>query len=481
MATTPARIRDFLPGARDLALLLACRGVACLGAWRSGFRALSDDDYARISIAQRFAYTPHFDPTGTSWLPAPFWVYGSAFRLFGTGLEVARAIAIALGLGATVLVYVAARMLGAGGFSALLGAAFSALLVPYSLVLGIAAVPEVPCAALILFATATLARTQPGLRTTGGLALVAACWSRYEAWPVALAFAAYGTWDALRTRQSGFFWGVALALAGPALWLVLGRLEHGDALFFVTRVTAYRRALGGEHASLLKRLLEYPRLALWDAALLCGLVVVTLLMRRKRGSTECLDYQRAALSLCALLAFLTWGSVRDGVPTHHAGRVLMPIWYLMAVVLGHRLGRLVTNREDLIWTAIVAAFISLPSQKLGLPDDTRAERALELDAGQAARHYTANALAIDTPDYGFFAVQAGFGSPLGTNVLDEHDPRRATADPFTSAQALDRNLRKQGTRFALVTTEHAPLLSPRCNRRWRNSRYVLAECTPASD
>ena len=481
MATTPARIRDFLPSARELAILLACRGVACLGAWRSGFRALSDDDYARISIAQRFAYAPHFDATGTSWLPAPFWVYGSAFRLFGTGLEIARATAIALGLGATVLVYVAARMLGAGGFSALLGAAFSALLVPYSLVLGIAAVPEVPCAALILFATATLAHTQPGLRTMGGLALVAACWSRYEAWPVALAFAAYGAWDALRGREAGFFWGVALALAGPALWLVLGRLEHGDALFFVTRVTAYRRALGGEHASLLKRLLEYPRLALWDAALLCGLLVITLLMGRKRSSTERLDYQRAALSLGALLAFLILGSVRDGMPTHHAGRVLMPIWYLTAVVVGHHLGRLVTNRENLMHTALVAAFISLPSLKLDLPDGARAERARELDAGQTARRYTPNALAIDTPDFGFFAVQAGFGSPRGTNVLDEHDPRRARATPFASPKSLDDTLRASGARFVIVTREHAALLNSRCSSRWSNARFLLAECAASSE
>jgi hypothetical protein len=457
--------------------LLASRGIACLSAWHSGFRALSDDDYARISIAQRFAHAPHFDPTGSSWLPAPFWFYGAAFRFFGTGLEVARATAIALGLAATVLVYVAARLLGAGGFSALLGAAFSALLVPYSLLLGIAAVPEVPCAALIVCATATLARSEPNLRGLGGLSLIAACWSRYEAWPVALAFALCCAWDAWRVREPAFLVGVALALAGPALWLALGRLEHGEALFFVTRVTAYRRALGGADASVWQRLLEYPRLLLRDAALPCGLLVVALIVgRNRRNNGERLACGRATLTLSSLLAFLILGSIRDGVPTHHAGRVLIPIWYFGTIVLGHLLGRLATHRTESRQVALLACFIALPSATLDMPDQSRAERALELDAGQTARRFTARDLAIDTPDYGFFAVQAAFGSSVGTTVLDEHDPRRVTADPFVTAQTLERMLRERSARFALVTAQHAALLSPRCAPRWRNARFVLAEC-----
>ena len=56
--------------------------------WASGFRALSDDDYARIVIAQRFAESPSLDPTGTSWLPLPFWLNGGAMLLFGASVEV---------------------------------------------------------------------------------------------------------------------------------------------------------------------------------------------------------------------------------------------------------------------------------------------------------------------------------------------------------------------------------------------------------
>ena len=74
----------------------SCRGLGFIGRiGLFGVWTLSDDDYARISIAQGFAREPHFDPSGTSWLPAPFWAYGAAFRAFGTGLSVARAWASA--------------------------------------------------------------------------------------------------------------------------------------------------------------------------------------------------------------------------------------------------------------------------------------------------------------------------------------------------------------------------------------------------
>src|SRR4051812_42914052 len=116
------RLSDALPRASEAALLCAARAIASLAAYASGFRALSDDDYARISIAQRFAEAPSFDPSHTSWLPAPFWVYGVALRVFGTDLAIARVTAIALSTLATLVVYVAARLLGAGRVGALLGA-----------------------------------------------------------------------------------------------------------------------------------------------------------------------------------------------------------------------------------------------------------------------------------------------------------------------------------------------------------------------
>ena len=483
MATAQPRLPDYLPDPRELAVLLAARGLACALAWQSGFRALSDDDYARISIAQRFAHAPSLDPSGTSWLPAPFWLYGAVFRCFGGGLGVARATAIALSLAATVLVYIAARLLGVSRLGAILAAALSSLLVPYSTVLGLAAVPEVPCAALLLFSAATLTRSEPALRALGGVSLAVACLSRYEAWPIALVFSGFCLWDAVQMRRPALLGGAVLALAGPALWLLHGRAEHGDPLFFVARVTAYRRALGASQASTLRRLAEYPWALVSNAPALCGLLL-GLAFQKKPGlaTRERLQLTRCSLVLLAMLAFLMLGSVRDGVPTHHAARVLLPIWFFGCVVVGHGLARRSGSPVHPAWWLAIGAMLMAASllapglSTAGLSGADFADRALEIEAGRAARQHTSDALAIDTPDYGYFAVQAAFGSPLGTSVLDDHDPRRPAVGPFGSAEALDRALRQRNVRFVIVTTEHAALLHPRCARQWSNERYALYAC-----
>ncbi len=479
MSSARARLRDFLPNARELALLFAARGLACMAAWHAGFRALSDDDYARIAIAQRFADAPHFDPTGTSWLPAPFWAYGAIFRCFGTGLSVARTAAIAAALVATVLVYVAARLLGASRFGALLGAVFSTTLVPYSVALGIAALPEVPCAALLVFALATLSQREPGIRAFGGFALLFACLSRYEAWPIALVFAFYCGWDALRARRIALLGCAVLAVAGPALWLIVGRFEHGDALFFVARVAAYRRALGGPPASPLQRLIEYPRLLLWDGAVLWPVLVVSRFLPSKQRASESIGYGRALVGAAGVLLFLMLGSVRDGVPTHHAARVLLPIWFLASIVAGERLDRFATTRAARGRLTVIAGMVTvLPFYPwFCIPDEGLAQRSAELDAGDRARRFTGGALAIDTPDYGFFAVQAGFGSPGDTIVLEDHDPRHPSDNPFRDAATAERALREHGAQFAIVSRAHAPLLPPRCCELWRNDGFALFRCS----
>ena len=480
------RLRDLLPDARELAVLFGARGLACVAAWRSGFRALSDDDYARISIAQRFAQEPSFDPSGTSWLPAPFWAYGAAFRAFGAGLGVARTLAIVLSLAATVLVYVAARVLGTTRIAAVVASVLSCMLVPYSAFLGLAALPEVPCAALLLFSAATLAIDAPLLRALGGASLIVACLSRYEAWPVAAACAALCSWDALVQRRWAFLGCALLALTGPALWLIASYFSHGDAWFFIGRVTAYRRALGGADVPLWRRLAEYPWALIWNALGLCILFPIFLFMAPKTRQPDAPHYTRCALALLSMLAFLILGSVRDGVPTHHAARVLLPLWFFGCVVAGREFARRATDAAGRRRVAIVvAAITTIPLvEGLHLPSSEGfAQRALELEAGNAARMETKLGLAIDTTDYGYFAVQAGFGSPLGTSVLDDHDPRRpqsAFASPFSSSDLLERTLREKNARFAVLTTAHAPLLAARCDELWRNTGFVLFRCPAAA-
>jgi hypothetical protein len=179
--------------------------------------------------------------------------------------------------------------------------------------------------------------------------------------------------------------------------------------------------------------------------------------------------------MLGLFGFLLLGSVRDGVPTHHAARVLLPIWFLGCVFAGHWLAELSPTRARAAVTlAVLSLAALLPLKRL---TESCAARAAELEAGIQARRRTSDGLSIDTADYGYFAVQVGFGSALGTSVLDEHDPRHRTASPFGSAQALDDALRKQAARFALVTSEHEPLLPSRCGKRWSSPKYSLFECS----
>src|SRR6185369_508292 len=192
---------------------------------------------------------------------------------------------------------------------------------------------------------------------------------------------------------------------------------------------------------------------------------------RKTRTLDAPRYARCAFALLAMLAFLMLGSVRDGIPTHHAARVLLPIWFFAALVVGHWLGRRAVTSALQLRIGLVVTLIAgcvLFRGSLALPDASFAERAAELEAGAAARQYAPRILAIDTPDYGYFAVQAGFGSPGNTVVLDDHDPRHPDASPFRDASSAERALRERGAALALVSVTHASLLKPRCAELWQN-------------
>ncbi len=479
MALGELRFRDALPRWSELLTLAVVRGLASFAAYASGFRALSDDDYARITIAQRFASAPHFDPSGSSWLPGPFWIYGEAFSVLGRELWVAPGTAIALALCATFLVFAAARVLGLGRPGSLFAAALTALL-PYSALLGLAAVPEVPCAALILFGAATLCRPNFELRLLGGGALAYACLSRYEAWPVALVFALYSLWDARKNPQLVF--AVLWALFGAAAWLVIGHVEHGDALFFIARVTSYKRALGGEHGSLAARILEYPKLLVLAEPELSLLVVLALCsFWKSRAPRSERGYGRPLLALLASLSFLIAGSVQDGVPTHHAARVLLPIWFFGGALCGDAFelwsGRWQRGPGLAAFAGAAAlALLGVAARPRLLPREGFADRSAELRVGIAAKTEP-GLLVIDTPDYGYFAIEAAFGYPGRAIPLVDHDPRHAPSqDPFVSPEALNAVLQALGADSLVTTSAHAAVAAQICRERWHGPMFSLFEC-----
>src|ERR1700690_3508203 len=132
-----------------LIILLVFRALVSIIVMRTGFRALSDDDFSRVVIAQSFAAHPSLDPSGTSWLPFPFWLYGTCMSLLGATLANAQLIAFSLGLLGALGVWIAGRWLGLSRNASLLGAIIACCL-PYSAWLGVATTPDYCNAVLIL-------------------------------------------------------------------------------------------------------------------------------------------------------------------------------------------------------------------------------------------------------------------------------------------------------------------------------------------
>lgn len=430
-----------------------------IGWWvlRSGFSAISDDDFARVVIAQQFAHAPSWDPSGTSWLPLPFWLYGGVMMLFGRELEVARATAFGIGILSCACVLLAGRALGLSRGQAFFSAFVSALL-PDAARLSVATVPESLSAGLLVLG-ASLGWRSAARLYLGAACLALSCLCRYEAWPVACVFAVVCAHGALRRRSLRATGAAAAAVFPIGAWMLHGIVNHGgDALFFVKRVEAYRAALSGAHESTtVAQLLAPP----WEAfryepelsaTLILGFAIVVL-----QGRTSALrNFRGLFVLLGSLLSFLMLGEWLKTTATHHSERLLLPVW-LAGTLLLSKLGALVLASEPRVrWPALCAAGLFIPLS-LGLlrpklaSGETFAVRADEVQIGKAAALEqpagTGVRVAVDTPDYGFFAVIAGFGRPEASVVLDDHDPRSAS----TPATFLERLKRARAE--LLVTTE----------------------------
>ncbi len=402
----------------DLASLVALKAVA--GAWVlcRGFSHISDDDYSRVVIAEQFAHVPAFDPSGTSWLPWPFWANGSAMLLFGRSLAVAEGVAWLFGLASVMIGYFAMRALGVAR-----GAAWLAVAVvtatPWNAWLGVATVPEALTAALI--AAGAMSIAVPRARIYGAIALLVASLSRYEAWPVCAVFALVCLASLARaSNEDRAREGLALSLAllGPCLWLAWNAHAHGSALHFVARVARYRRSLGLE-IPLYDRLVTYPR------ALVVGAPEIAVLgLAGWLGDPEVRARWRAPLvTMGVLLLFLVYGDVHDGAPTHHPERALLACWWVLAgfgvdgggsFVLRHVRGR--PKREAWAVAFGVAGAIGLWARTLERTDHApgrslEESRDIQIERGLALRATAAPHVTLVPCAYEHFALIAAFGAP----------------------------------------------------------------------
>jgi hypothetical protein len=417
-----------------------------IDAWvlRGGFTHVSDDDYARTVIAEQFAYAPHLDPSGTSWLPFPFWIVGGWMRVFGRSLGAARAIAIVLGALAAVAPYAATRAAGVPRNAAVLASLVVAAL-PWNAWLGVATVPDGWTGALI--ASGAIAMIAERARPWAAGALLAASLSRYEAWPACAVFALFCAVRTIKRTQSDTEpsaqrpWVdagrdaalAAAAVAGPALWMAWNARAHGDPLHFVARVTSFRRAIGAANAPWPDKLLGYPRALVEtspEVAFLaaCGLVGIFANDELRRR------WRWAAASALAVLAFLIAGDLGDGAPTHHPQRALGSLWWIFAGMgidaLRVAMSAMGAIRRAGVAAAAFAAFgwaAFLPDRWAIPPGRSDLERRdVQIARGLELRARQADAAEITPCQFEHFALMAAWGEPERARV----HPR--TQEPTTA-------------------------------------------------
>jgi hypothetical protein len=446
---------------RDIALVALTRALVSASCLWSGFRAVSDDDYSRVVIAARFAAAPSLDPSGTSWLPVPFWLYGVPMALFGDSLTVARAVAFVLGVASAILVWGAALLLGLTPLTALLGALGAALL-PYGAWLSVATVPEAPCAALILFGVVSLARSEGKVRIAGSLALGAACFCRYDAWAPAAVFAAISAVQALRAKRRDLGLAALLAAGPIALWLLHGVVRHGDALFFVARVNQYQAALGRAPLGVLRASLDTLGSIVRFEPELAAVTGVALVFSvgKKRW-----PFSRAALgpvvALAALVVFLIAAAARGSSATHHPERSLLPVYWFLALLAAGLLAKLADAGRggwQVPALAVPLAFAGNLSLRPAVRDGF-AQRSEEEQVGNLLRSIGASQVALDTDDYGYFAVQAALGHGKSFPLYDL-DPRSERAPRATTTPALGMRLRESKATWLVTPHTRAALAEP---------------------
>lgn len=418
-----------------LSAAIGLRIVANLAARHLGFVAISDDDYARVVIAQHFAHTPAWDPSGTSWLPFPFWLTGGVMAFTRPSLEVAHLLAWVTSLVCVPAFYVAARWNGQSprwaSWSSCVFAVF-----PQAVWCGLATVPEGYAAVLAALALASCNRPALNARLLGVVCVTAASLSRYELWPIALVVAAAQqlTPPGARGKRATAWLLTSAALSGPTAWLLHGLVNHGAPLFFLSKVANYRTMVGQAPEAWLDLVTNYPVAFVRKAPLLSTLGVLTLLSRKwGTGAAPLPPEDRRALvyplvGASAVVVFLLIGDANNGAPTHHPERALQLCWLVLLSSVGVVL-------QHVPWLASTLgrrlSLCVLPIAALGLlrTDAQRfVNREAEIALGQAfaRRLNDEERLVVETKGYGYVALAAATAQPWNVVGLNPDDPRQSS-------------------------------------------------------
>jgi len=445
--------------------LVAARLLVTVAVLWLGFEALSDDDFARVTLAQQFAEAPQLDPTGTSWLPFPFWLNGSLMAAFGRSLGVARAVTVLIACAFSLLLYASARMSRVPPTAAWLGVLIWTF-VPVGVFAGASTVPELSTAALCASSLLLLRRSDLRASLVAAALVLPATLSRYEAWPIAL-FVAISIGippkDARRSGLSkasmaGRFGAVVLALLGPIAWISWNWHAHGDPMHFHARVSAYWFAWGGGTQPPWDMLAAYPKTVIFGAPVLVASAVGAVYWTQHREHLR--SWLRPALGALVMLVALTLAQSTGGAPTHHPERTLLLVWAIGWIATADLLAGEFARRGrgwDLwrrAWLAGVIVFMLVRTHALTPWYGVR--RSEEVQLGRWLGENTHGPVLLAPIDFGYFAVMAGMGDPDRVMLASSVDPRAATApSPFEDEARLRERIARDSVQWLAATGEQA--------------------------
>jgi hypothetical protein len=357
---------------------------------------------------------------------------GSAMIAFGRSLETARNVAMLMSALSCGAVYLALRAAQVARVPAIVATVF-AMSLPWSAWLGAASVPEGFTPQLMVIGMVTANAPTLRARSLGGVALLAASLSRYEAWPICALFFLSGLNAPFLSKR---FAAHATPILGPLAWMAWNLHAHRSATHFLTRVAAYRDAIGASDKDFWEAFLIYPRalLAIGTEPIFLGCFgLIVVCMRRDLR-------QRWAPPLFAcitLFAFLIYGESRGGAPTHHPERaVLAAAWVLIVLgvdaifLVGAKATRALTIggiAAIVVWLALLPPrYSDAPGMSADEDRSTQIARGLDLRA-RDVKHFSLLPCA-----YEHFALIAAFGMPERVDIAPV-SPKEAALHPPTAA------------------------------------------------
>jgi hypothetical protein len=237
------------------------------------------DAVSRIHIAYEWMLDPHYITDG-DWGPLHHYLNALFMLIFPGKVLGPNVLNILCGSLTAIPLYGIALNL----FNSRPGAIFAALLYVFSPIViwtGLQPLSEVPFAFFLAFAMFFLSEgvnDGKGMRNAvlGGLFMTLAAAIRYEAWVLIAVFTLilllHRSW-----RQTIVFW--ACAMLFPASWMLGNLVEHGDALYSISRNDSWYLMMEGVNDEIstedrIKRLVFFP----WSLMLNISPIVLVLLL-----------------------------------------------------------------------------------------------------------------------------------------------------------------------------------------------------------